>query len=64
MLYNGEAIKTQFRTLKRDCPRPLQRKKTCEDFSREEVASEAAMWAYIRSHGGRHRIWVVEPGCC
>jgi len=41
---------------------PLNRKKTCEDFVREEMASEAAMWAQLRAHGGLRRELVLDSG--
>jgi hypothetical protein len=34
---------------------PLERRKICEEFVKEEIASKAALWAYIRSHHGKSR---------
>ncbi|RDI87173.1 putative clathrin heavy chain [Venturia inaequalis] len=42
-------------------PRRLASNKICKAYVRDEMESEAAMWAYIRSSGGLRRELVVEP---
>lgn len=45
-------------------PAPPGRKMTCEEFANEEIASEAAMWEYIRVHHGQHRAPPPSPDLC
>jgi hypothetical protein len=42
----------------------LDRKRTCEDFAREEMAGEAAVWAYIRTHHGLKKELTLDPRFC
>lgn len=60
-----EEIRAAMKPFKHILPRFLERKqKTCEEYARDEVASETVMWAYIRSSGGLRRGLLVEPGVC
>lgn len=54
-------LKTEANPFAHLSPR-LARIKTCEEYVREEMASEAAMWAYLRSSGGLRRDLVAESG--
>jgi hypothetical protein len=42
----------------------LNRKRRREDFAREEMASEATMWDYIRTHDGLRRELILDLGFC